>query len=383
MFLVPKYTATNYRQIILSPYDPMQALEWINFNEILNFLNDKNLDLYKNLDARRIWVNYPQEVVESKLLLPTLYTCNYFFWNIWHWKHTWIDIILPKWTPIIAFDSWVVSKIKKWDWHKQNEWNCIVIKWPTCYRSYFHCDEILVKSWDYIQRWQKIATVWKTWNATQFHLHLQCDNFKSPFQPFFSENLEEIKKYTIDPLKELKKILPHTNIFYDMPLEPKYYQSILFLYEKWIIKGHWHYIYPLNFLKRYEFALIIYRLLKKMPDLAKNLNKIDDNFKFEDINWLEKEALEAIEYLKKYWILKWFKNKFEPFKNIKWQEVLAVFWRLFRNIKDQNVWHWYQPYIEKFEKLSIIDKNREFIWIAIFRQEVFRILYEILKNQIT
>lgn len=383
MFNVPRYTATNYRQIILQPYDDMQSLERINFNKILQFLTEANINSNASLDARRIWVNYQQELVQTKLLLPTLRTCDYFMRNIGKWTHHGIDILLPKNTPIVSFDSWVVTKIKKRDGKKKDEWNCVVIKWPTCYWSYEHCEKINVKVWDFIKRWQKIATVWNTWNSTQYHLHLQCDKFNSPFQPYYNADWDiwTIQKYTLDPLEELKKILPHTWLYYDMPLNAKYRDAIVNLTELWIIKWHKKYINPFGFSQRYEFALIIYRLLQKKIKLTKWLSEIQtQSMNYKDISSLDQESKEALMVLRRYWIMKWFNDKFEPYKNIKWQEILAVFWRLFWKLSDQKVWHWYNTYVKKFEQKNIIPSDWEFIWLPIIRQELFRILWALLED---
>ncbi len=381
MFNVPKYTATNYRQIILQPYNELEALERINFNHFLEFLTEWNLSQNSDLDARRIWVNYQQEVVQAKLLLPTLWTSDYFLRNVWEWTHHGIDILLPKNTPIPAFAAWVVTKIKKRDWIKKNEWNCVVIKSATCYWSYEHCETINVKVWDFIKRWEKIVTVGSTWNSTQYHLHLQCDKFDSPFQPYYNAewNIAMIQKYTIDPLQELKKILPNTGLFYDMPSDPQYSQAIVFLTTLWVVKWHNKYINPFDFSKRYEFALLIYRLLQKKINLTKWLSEIENNnVSYTDTDKLNDEAKEALLVLQKYGIMKWHANKFNPYKNIKWQEALAVLWRLFWGLADQRLWHWYGVYVDKFEEVWIISDDWEFIWLPVLRQELFRILWKLL-----
>jgi len=378
MFKVPFFNTSNYRSIMSKKYYKIDTSDRVNIGQIIFFIQ-KNIDKYANIDPRDLQWTIDPNLISAKLLIPTLWNCNYFSWKVWDWEHFGIDIILPHKTPIVSFQSGVVHKIKTRDWNKKDWWNTITIKWSEYFWSYLHCDDISVEIWQYINAWDTIWTVGKTWNATQYHIHLQCDLFSAPFVPYISSDMANLSKYTVDPLPIISKIIANSSIFLDMPTQKKYYDAVIKLHNLWII--HWknNMINPENFIQRYEFAIIINRLITKKPEIIKKISENNEvSINYIDIIEYGQELFDALLLLKKYKIMMWFDNKFLPERKIKWQELLAVCWRLFFGISDSASWIWYEPYLKFFEQKWIIKTDWEFVWEPIPRKEAFHILSSIL-----
>lgn len=164
-------------------------------------------------------------------------------------------------------------------------------------------------------------------------------------------------------------------IFTDMPLDAVSKIAIYKLYDWWIIKGSNWKVLPASNLTRYEFSLIIYRLINKFslvkaPIIWKNKLKFTDWLKDEEFN-------SAVKYLYDNWIMKWYKkNKKEYFgtqDNLNWEAALAVIGRLCFGLKDATKWNWYDNYVNEFQKKKYIPKDWAYIWQPITREEVFKL----------
>lgn len=226
MLKLPIYNPWNYQTIISKNFELQDTTDWVSIWKFLEIMSDDVIDLIADANTMKLsdyvknnWskiAQIPAGVFGSsenafyaiKLLFPTLWSCDYFIWNVEKWQHHWIDIMIPKWTPLEAFIDWEIIKAKQWDWVKKDDWNCVVLKWADwliyCYE---HLDEIKTQVWAKVNKWDIVWTCWKTWNATQYHLHLQIDQPTAKFHPFWSNNKQEILTNTKDPIKTLISIL--------------------------------------------------------------------------------------------------------------------------------------------------------------------------------
>ena len=355
-------------------------------------------------------------LVATKLLMPTLWNCNYFLWDIWKGLHHGIDIIMPLWTPIISFCDWQVVKAEKRWWYG----NFVVVKSEeNLFFCYEHLSEIKVQVNDKVKFGDVIGLCWSTWNSTQYHLHFQIDKDNAPFHPFWSNKTENISKYTVNPIQKLRQVYnideknsvsnennstvnnssdtdfldelinkldeetkktdtSDETIFKDMPSDKVYAEAIKNLYEKGILKWDNWYIYPDHTIIRYAFALLLYRIIKQLNliDNPKTINKIN----FEDVNLDDKEFAEALKFLVANNIMKWDNKLFYPWQPLYWEQLLAVLWRLFWNLSDNLEGVWYKPYYDRFVAEKIIDKNWPYIYKPVVRKEVFRIIYRLILN---
>lgn len=374
MFKVPVFTSQNYQSIMSKKYSELDKSDRQDIGQILNFCKD-NFDKYADLDTRQLTDNNDKNLIRAKLLIPTGRNCNYFSRNRSGGEHFGLDIILPAETPVVARESWVANKIKLRDWQMKNEWNSITIKGSDCFRSYEHCHTIDVQTGQYVTKWQIIWTIGKTWNATQYHIHLQCDLLNAPFVPYRSDDIQNIPLYTKDPLPAIAQISHENTIFQDMPWSTDYSQPIMELYNMWIVKWNGQKIFPDDFLQRYELAIMIDRLLSQKPELIKKLSDLGNSkIDYIDIAMYGPELMDALVILKKYNIMMWYNNQFLPDKKVKWQELLAVCGRLFFGLKDKTSSIRYSLYADYFTAQNIIPKDRHYIWEPIPRKEVFRIL---------
>lgn len=377
MFQVPYFTLGNYQALMANSYDQLDTSQWREFSDVLKFLYDYGgLAQYQTLPANRLSATHPIVLQQAKLLLPTLWNCQYFSWETGKGTHHGVDIILPMGTPILSFSEGTVTKVKERDGVTKNEGNSITIKSSDCFWSYEHCERVDIQVGQHITIGQQIGTVWSTGNSTQYHIHLQCDNLDSPFQPYRAgEDMHLLQQYTLDPLPKLHALFGQVGLFYDMPSNEVYRKSITELYKKGIIHGYQWYIRPLDFLERYEFALLIYRLLQTSSDLTHWLTiDLVETVNYVDIENYDEEVHQALLFLYRYGVMKGYGGNFFPSKNIKWQEVLAVLGRIFRWLQDAMSGHWYSPYVNAFEQKGFISPNWEFIGMPIVRQEVFRLI---------
>lgn len=136
----------------------------------------------------------------------------------------------------------------------------------------------------------------------------------------------------------------------------------------------------MDFLQRYEFALLVYRTLGAIPILLKHLHKNNDPLPYQDIQTYSKEVQEALTFLYQYGIMTGHRATFSPHKNIKGHEVLAVLGRIFFQLENASSGHRYQSYLSHFISMGIIPPDWEFVGMPILRQEVFRLLSKLLQH---
>lgn len=164
-------------------------------------------------------------------------------------------------------------------------------------------------------------------------------------------------------------------IFTDMPLDPVSKIAIYKLYDWWIVKwSNWK-VLPWSNLTRYEFSLIIYRLINKFnlinsPIVWKNKPTFTDWVKDEEFNAAQKLLYDN-------GIMKWYKkNKKDYFgthDNLNGEAALAVIGRLCFWLKDATNWNWYETYVTEFQNKKYIPKDWAYIWQPITREEVFKL----------
>ncbi len=435
---IPFFTWSSYSQIMKEEYRYLETNNWVDIRNVFRIINDDFIQKFAKVDARELG-NYIQQnkdiletmppvaigdnfktfeeiLIATKLWMPTLWNCNYFFWDIGEWTHHGIDIILPQWTPIESFSKWEVIKAeKKWAYG-----NYIVIKsrikWDDLFFCYEHLDTIDVVEWESINRGEQIWTCGTTGNSTQYHLHFQIDKENALFHPYWSNNLSDVKKYTYNPVDILKDIWglwkteediesndliselikkleemwwedtnenssnSESDIFSDMPTDPIYRTAITKLYKEWIVKWDNGKVYPNAVVLRYNFALLLYRIIKKY-DLIKHIKNTQKKT-YIDVDYNDKEFSKAVRSLSANKIMKGEDNLFFPGKQLFGEQLLVILWRLFWNIKDGEWEDWYKPHFQKFIDEKIIDNNWKYIWKPIDRKETFRIIYELIKDRI-
>ncbi len=386
MFLVPSFTSQNYTNIMSQSYHALDTSTRVSFDSFLQYLQPDIIKKFAWQDARTLANDSTHpNLVSAKLLLPTLRTCDYFFWNVGAGTHHGVDIILPQHTPIVSRTNGVVTRVKKRDGFSKNEWNCVVIKSDSGYWSYEHCQDMYVTVWQKINKWDTIASCGSTWNSTQFHLHIQCDTLDSPFQPYYShsQSLQEIQRYTRNPLTNRTSTntwSTSNSIFADMPTQSEYKNAITFLYNAGIVAWYKWRISPTQKLQRYEFALIIHRAIQKLS-LTSNLLPLNTKtIDYTDIGAYPAEVKKALQFLYTYDIMKGFDGKFSPDKDVLWEEVLAVLWRLFFGLQNSTTWDRRRTYYTSFKQKKIISDKRSRIWVAMNRQETCNLLYKSIQS---
>ncbi len=399
MFKVPFYTFDNYLSILDTSHHLVNGYERVELKCFLQLMDNEFVQRYANWDVRKLgeyldtiggdetimfaWSTRKLRdvVIAVKLLMPTLWTCDYFFWDEEQGTHTGIDIIMPQGTPIASISEWKVVRIKERDGQKKDEWNCVVIQsWNLCY-SYKHLDTIAVKYGQDITRSMLIGTCGSTGMSTQFHLHFQVDTPQAAFHPYWSNQLWNILKYTENPLNILKKHLMYKTIFEDLPWG-ECGEAIEYLYDQGIVKWHHNNVFPLAQITRWESALVVHRLAKKYG-LFRQLPVIHHNYvPYVDVEYADPELQEALEDLKRYGIMEWHQNQFFPDEYLKWEQWLAILWRLFFRLKNSEVedeWNWYDSYKLYFQVKKIIDWDWKYWGAALERKEVFLVTYKVLK----
>lgn len=437
MLKVPLYNSQNYRAIIGKDYSMQDLSSWIDLSDIIGFMSDEFIKKYEAVSSQDFlsyisanksslsskvklssWREETQQtmLMACKYLMPTLWNCEYFIWKAGSGKHHWIDLILPKWTPLPSFVDGEVVKVKSWDWKTKNEWNCIVIKSTTklnnntIYLCYEHMDSISVQMWAKVKKWDIVWKCGSTWNSTQYHLHFQVDlDYK--FHPFWSAELSDVSKYTINPfflLRDVFSIKSNINVenndlldaientvdkkyiikefandwkITDLPAQSDYKQAILWLYSNWIIKTVDWKVNPQGNLLRYEFALLISRILERFS-LVDDLEIVNNKtIEYSDVDKGYQELMSALQTLWKYGIMKWKDFKFMPYDNLTWEQTLAVLWRLFFWLLDSDWDDWSKNYLEYFRKNDYISWSWSYKTLPIPRQESFRIIAQILINK--
>lgn len=398
MFKVPFYSFQNYQTIIGKHYDEQDVEERVDLESFVKLLTPEFVAKYAEVDARGLgnYLEYnnlsetiafagkfkslEDVLVASKLLMPSLWTCDYFLWNWWSWTHTGIDILLPKGTPILSISWWKVVRIKERDGEKKDEWNCVVIQSWDYYFDYKHLDSIAVEYGQKISPSSVLWTCGNTGNSTQYHVHLQVDNEHASFQPYRSNQLWSIEKNTENPLPFLQHLFETFDLFYDMPEEVKYADAIRSLTQQKIIKWFEQKIFPEQNFPRWQAALIIDRVVNKfglysqMPIYAHSYSAYSD-----DPELIDPELPDTLKRLQKYGVMIGFQGKFFPERSLKWEERLAMLGRVFFRLEDAIEGQRFAPYVKYFETKNIIDAHWNFVWRALERQEVFLVLDSVLK----
>lgn len=176
-------------------FEIQQKIEFIDY--LINLRKEK----YK---IPIVWEKLPEKNLSKLPNSKRPYRENYT-----NWIHEWWDIDANLWKEIVSIDDWIIIRIVKdfkfEDLKKLNKskklsqeqklnnldilrWNQIWLqtsKWDIIF--YSHLDKIFdgIKVWDFVKKWYKIATVWKTWvpvyDYKDFHLHfeLRKNSFKT------------------------------------------------------------------------------------------------------------------------------------------------------------------------------------------------------------
>lgn len=420
------YKNNDYKRInfnifinILTP-ELMKDFENINGFDQNEFTSSDFLEKCKKYPPVNIWwdnfVAFKDFFLSAKMLIMTWFTCKYWYWKKWElnksssWKlftHHGVDIILPKWTPILSFSDWLVVRSE----FASAYWNCVVVKsnieWETLYFCYEHLESLTVSKWESVSMSDKLWTCWDTWNSVWYHLHFQIDRDTAKFHPYWSswkDDVAETLKNCIDPIeflrnrkietpKETQKQDIKTNDFqvwgsdfvWSMikqleSTNKATWDYISFFKNAWILKWDAWKFYLNNNLTRYQMTLIIYRLYKAWLVQINDFNSC--SFSFDDIsNDIRKdwEFMDALNFVVCTNILNWDNWHFLPWNKLTWEQFLAIIWRLFANLKDSEDL-WYKNYMDWAVDISLIEKDWIFIGKYISRKQVFSILYKLLSD---
>ena len=394
-FLVPKFTLQNYTTIMGQDFQWIWTDRW-SFADLVRLLCVASFrERFADLDARKLatdlqvgnsetillWgksIKLKDCIIAIKLCLPSLWVCDYFFWNIWDGTHTGIDIIMPKWTPIPAFQWGKVTRIKQRDGVANNEGNCVVVQDARGYfRWYEHLHRIDVQTGQQLAQWTQIWICGTTWNSTQFHLHLQVDGPQTTPNPHWSTDIWTIQQKTIDPLSALRAAFSSIK---DLPYIGLYQDAIWLLLAWWYIQWANWFIFPDNSLQRYEIALLLHRMLKKLNQYAKLTKVTTTSPTYSDVVWGEPELDEALLWLWQYGLMKWYPNgKFWPFEPILFEQLLALVGRSFFKLQDASGASWWQTYLTYFQNNGYLSWVIGKIGKSILRKDCFLLLSRVIK----
>ena len=417
---------------IIKKFENINALEdenWIDkFEKIAESMNMPPVAIGDN------FVKFSDFMISAKLLYMTGFACKYGLWKVWSWTHHWIDLILPKNTPIESFSDWEVYEILE-----NSKWwgNCIVIKSDDLYFCYAHLNKINVKKWDEVKKWDIIWTCWNTGNSTTYHLHFQIDKKIAPFHPYWEswDNPSKIEKFCIDgwewlrenyneekeKLSEVEKIktkdetdemvsdlvkelskatnareekvqLVSAKTKKDDDLVDKIQSTLwnklqaekinyLEAFKRAnVIKWDNGKLYLDRPLTRYQLTLILYRLKKAgLLDLPSKKCK----FSFKDL-WRmnDYEFKKALDFVVCNKILHWDNGYFLPWKYITWIQFLAVIWRVFWKLSDNKWKLWYKNYLDWAVWKWLIPNNWQYLFKSVPRQEVINILGRLIYENV-
>lgn len=397
--LAPRFTMTNYTPLMDVEFDGSQMSHWFAVWEFFATMQHPFTTEYADVDVRKLTeflqshtpqgsrlfagqdITKKDLLIACKLLSPTLRCCDYFFWNVGEGTHTGVDIMLPHRTPILSFTDGEVIRTKQWDGTTLNEGNCVVIKSTDGYVvGYEHLETIDVSVGQQITQGDQIGTCGTTGNSTQYHLHVQVDKWFAPFHPYRSQDLAQIKQYTIDPLPYFRARAPQSP-FIDLPNETVYKNAIAVLRKAHVIKGFDRQVFPNNTIKRYEAALMIdrtmrlYSMYDGLPVVIQHYTGYNDN----DL-W-DAELDEALVRLQKYGIMKGHSGNFYPKKQLLGEELLALLGRIFYDLSDNVTGHRWQNYLTTFIDEGIVAADRSYIGKAAPRKEVFLLFSIVLQRK--
>lgn len=394
-FLVPKFTLHNYTQIMSQKFQWFWP-DWWSLNDLVRCLRGTDLcERFARLDARNLYQGlsvWAQEVVmiwgrqvpleealcAIKLVMPSLWMCDYFFWNVWQGTHTWIDIILPEDTPILSYAPWQVTRVKHRDGVTKNEGNCVVVKDARGYfRWYEHLSRIAVVMWQHIDQWTMLWTCGKTGQATQYHLHVQVDKPTTTPNPHWSVMRTTIHQKTIDPLGVLRAVC---SSFHDLPYEAVYQDAIWLLVERGYLKWYQGNLFPNQSLKRYELALLMHRIFSATSHYATLPQLTPASPVYSDVTWGEPELDEALRYLFQYGLMKWYASGlFWPFDIVHLDQAVAVLGRTFFGLEDDLTWSsWYGPYFRYFTSHGYLEGISPSPDKPLLRKDLFLLLSRVI-----
>lgn len=394
-YLIPKFTLQNYTTLMGKDFQWTWADRW-SFADVVRLLCVESFRTrFANLDARKlstdlsVWgsetitigwkvVKLRECIIAIKLCLPSLWVCDYFFWNVGDGTHTGIDIIMPKWTPILAFQWGKVTRIKQRDGVTNNEGNCVVVQDTRGYfRWYEHLHRIDVQPGQQLAAGTQLGTCGSTGNSTQYHLHLQVDGPQTTPNPHRSTDIWTIQQKTIDPLRALRAAF---STIKDLPYAWLYQDAIWLLLESWYISWANGYVFPDNSLQRYEMALLLHRMLKKLKQYAKLSKLTTTSPTYSDVIWGEPELDEALVRLRQYGLMKWYPNgKFWPFDTVLYEQFLALVGRSFYKLQDAAGAQRWQPYLTYFQQQGHLSGVEAKIGKSILRKDCFLLLSRIVK----
>lgn len=142
-----------------------------------------------------------KSVVTQRLLYTVPYLGDYeMSYKEYGGSHPWIDIVVPKGTPIKNIANGVVVDVGS---QPNGFGNYVLIRHndmllddgtkADIYVLYAHMDVVGVSEWIKIAKGEKIWTVWSSGTATTAHLHFQIDLASAPFHPYWPFTSAQMK----------------------------------------------------------------------------------------------------------------------------------------------------------------------------------------------
>lgn len=248
----------------------------------------------------------PNNLDKLTNIFITTYLGNYIPGDVREYvgSHPGVDIIpQTKNDVVLACLSWIVH----FAWTNASNGNYVIIKHEnvidpsnnktTLFSNYLHLSELNVNTWDKVNEWDIIWKSGSTGNSTGEHLHFQIDRVEAPFHPYWPFSFKEASDAGYGFMEATNKWLNIEN-------------------------GKKYTINPLVYLDNLPYKGIE-KSSEKIASLDIGLTDNSDENKqyFTDVD----VSNEAINYLAKAWITKWFKDgTFKPNNNISRAELLAL-----------------------------------------------------------
>lgn len=146
----------------------------------------------KNLDDLKAGTKEYNDSITQKIVYSVPYLSTYNFdYQEYSGSHPGVDIVVPKWTPVLNIANGLVVDIgeqSSWFWkYILMKHSDVPVFWKkqTLYSLYAHLSEIQVRLGNKIKKWEIIGLVWETGTATVPHLHFQIDLESAPYSPFW------------------------------------------------------------------------------------------------------------------------------------------------------------------------------------------------------
>ncbi len=155
------------------------------------------------------WANYDKYENSAwyKDIYTTLWWASYSEnWNGNVWAHAGIDIATARGTPLYSIGNWKVY----FAWWNSAYGNVIKIKylykWEYIYVIYAHMDTIEIEQWKTVSKWQRIWTVWNSWNTFGalwwYHVHFQVAKDAWWWPKYSYLNCPDLSKWHYKIIKE-------------------------------------------------------------------------------------------------------------------------------------------------------------------------------------